>query len=55
MDTSASAQVAKAYNIPFLGVRVLSNTDIHNEDFNPKTALWCQEYVVNIIKNIKNK
>lgn len=55
METSAAAQVAKAYNIPFLGVRVLSNTDIHNEDFNPKTALWCQEYVVSIIKNIKSK
>ena len=35
METVAAAQVAKAFNIPFMGIRILSNTDIHNEDFNP--------------------
>lgn len=53
MESVAVAQTSKAFNIPFLAVRILSNTDIHNEDFNPKTALWCQEYTLNIIKNIK--
>lgn len=52
METVASAQIAKAFNIPFIGVRILSNTDVHNEDFNPKTALWCQEYIIDLIKNI---
>lgn len=53
METVAVAQVAQAYNIPFIGIRILSNTEIHNEDFNPKTALWCQEYTVDFIKNLK--
>lgn len=53
MESVAVAQVAKAFNIPFLAIRVLSNSEIHNEEFNPKTALWCQEYTVNVIKNIK--
>ncbi|MGL5798183.1 MAG: 5'-methylthioadenosine/S-adenosylhomocysteine nucleosidase [Cetobacterium sp.] len=53
MESVAVAQTAKAYNIPFLAIRVLSNTEIHNEEFNPKTALWCQEYTVSVIKNIK--
>ncbi|MGL5049306.1 MAG: 5'-methylthioadenosine/S-adenosylhomocysteine nucleosidase [Cetobacterium sp.] len=53
MESVAVAQTAKAYNIPFLAVRILSNTDIHNEDFNPKTALWCQEFTLDIIKKIK--
>ncbi|WP_426709528.1 5'-methylthioadenosine/S-adenosylhomocysteine nucleosidase [Cetobacterium sp. SF1] len=53
MESVAVAQTAKAFNIPFLAIRVLSNTDIHNEDFNPKTALWCQEYTINVIKNLK--
>ena len=52
METVAAAQVAKAFNIPFMGVRILSNTDIHNEDFNPKTAIWCQEYTIELIKKL---
>ena len=42
METVAAAQVAKAFNVPFMGVRILSNTDIHNEDFNPDTRLLSQ-------------
>lgn len=53
MESVAVAQVAKAYNIPFLAIRILSNTEIHNEEFNPKTALWCQEFTTEVIKNIK--
>ncbi|MCQ8211338.1 5'-methylthioadenosine/S-adenosylhomocysteine nucleosidase [Cetobacterium somerae] len=53
MESIAVAQTAKAYNIPFLAIRILSNTEIHNEEFNPKTALWCQEFTMNVIKNIK--
>lgn len=52
METVAAAQVAKAFNIPFMGIRILSNTDIHNEDFNPQTAIWCQEYTVELIKKL---
>ncbi|WP_294656221.1 5'-methylthioadenosine/S-adenosylhomocysteine nucleosidase [uncultured Fusobacterium sp.] len=52
METVAAAQVAKAFNIPFMGVRILSNTDIHNEDFNPQTAIWCQEYMIELIKKL---
>ncbi|AVQ21614.1 5'-methylthioadenosine/S-adenosylhomocysteine nucleosidase [Fusobacterium necrophorum] len=52
METVAVAQVSKAFGIPFLGVRILSNSEIHQESFNPKTALWCQEYVLELIKNI---
>lgn len=55
METVAAAQVSKAFNIPFMGVRILSNTDIHNEDFNPQTAIWCQEYTVDLIKKIDLK
>jgi adenosylhomocysteine nucleosidase len=53
MESVASAQVAKAFNIPFIAVRILSNSEVNKEEFNPKTADYCQEYVVNIIKAIK--
>lgn len=53
MESVASAQVASAFRIPFIAVRILSNAEEHQEDFNPKTALWCQEYVVDFIKSMK--
>lgn len=53
METVAAAQMAEVYNIPFVGVRVLSNTDVHGEEFDPKSAVYCQEFVIDMINNIK--
>lgn len=49
METSAAAMVAEAYKIPFVSIRVLSNTDQHGQDFEPQTAIDCQFYVLNVI------
>ncbi len=48
METNAVAQVCKTYQVPFLGIRILSNTGIHNEDFDPKTGAACQEYTLTV-------
>lgn len=48
METNAVAQVCKTYGVPFLGIRILSNTGIYNEDFNPKTGPACQEYTLTV-------
>jgi len=53
METVAVAQMAEVYDIPFVGVRVLSNTDVHGEEFDPKSAVYCQEFVMDMLKNIK--
>lgn len=53
MEAVAVAQVAKGFNIPYLSVRILSNTEIYNEMFKPETAVWCQEYVIDFIKSLK--
>ncbi|WP_410207709.1 5'-methylthioadenosine/S-adenosylhomocysteine nucleosidase [Fusobacterium sp.] len=53
METSSVALVAKAFDIPFMGIRVLSNSEHNKEDFNPDTAVWCQEFTIDFIKNIK--
>ncbi|WP_237732854.1 5'-methylthioadenosine/S-adenosylhomocysteine nucleosidase [Shewanella schlegeliana] len=50
METSAAAQVAEAYKLPFVSIRVLSNTDQHKQDFEPQTAIDCQVYVLDVIK-----
>lgn len=52
METSAAALVAQAYNVPFIGIRVISNSDLHNEDFGLETAANCQEFVVSYIKTL---
>ena len=53
MESVAAAQVAKAYGTRFLAIRILSNTELYNEEFDPKTALWCQEFALDVINNIK--
>lgn len=49
METASAAQVAKAYGVPFLGIRVLSNNEVHKEDYNRNTGENCQEYVMEVV------
>lgn len=50
METAAVAQVASTYNIPFLGIRILSNHEVHGESFDPSTGEDCQKYVLEVAK-----
>ncbi len=50
MESNSVAQICKTYDIPYLGIRILSNTGIYGEDFNPKTGPQCQEYTLNVAK-----
>ena len=52
METSSAALVAQAYKVPFIGIRILSNTDLHNQDFDPQTAVDCQLFVLDYTKKI---
>ncbi|KIV69392.1 hypothetical protein SZ39_4398 [Bacillus mycoides] len=38
MEGAAAAQIAKAYDVPFLGIRVLSNNKTNGGKYNPNTA-----------------
>ncbi len=51
METNAVAQICKTYDVPFLGIRILSNTGIYGKSFNPATGSACQEYVLNVARN----
>lgn len=48
MESNAVAQMCTNYGIPFLAIRILSNTGIHNEEFNADTGEACQKYVLNV-------
>lgn len=50
METFSVAQVCAYMNIPFLGIRILSNNEIHEESFDPATGPACQNYVLDVAR-----
>ncbi|MBS5144159.1 MAG: 5'-methylthioadenosine/S-adenosylhomocysteine nucleosidase [Butyricicoccus pullicaecorum] len=49
METAACAQICMAYGIPFLGIRILSNTAVHGETFDETTGTRCQKFARAVI------
>lgn len=49
METSAVAQLAHASNLPFISIRVVSNTDLHQQEFLSETATHCQQFVLDYV------
>ncbi|MCY6369380.1 5'-methylthioadenosine/S-adenosylhomocysteine nucleosidase [Clostridium ganghwense] len=52
METASAAQIAKTYNVPFLGIRILSNSEVHNEDYDRNSGEYCQQFVVEVTKTL---
>ena len=50
METDAVAQICQTYSVPFLGIRILSNTGIYGENFNAASGPACQDYVLSVAK-----
>lgn len=50
MEGAAAAQIAGAYDVPFLGIRVLSNNKTNGGAYNPDTAAANQVYVYEVVK-----
>ncbi|MGU3412650.1 5'-methylthioadenosine/S-adenosylhomocysteine nucleosidase [Enterobacteriaceae bacterium C34A] len=50
METASAAQVASLFNVPFIGIRVLSNNITNDGKYDPKTGLACQDYVYQVVK-----
>lgn len=50
METASAAQVAMLYQVPFIGIRVLSNNITNNGAYNPNTGNACQDYALNVAK-----
>ena len=53
MEAAASAQIAAAYQIPYLCVRVVSNNEAAQEPWEPakaeRLASGCQEYILRLV------
>lgn len=52
METASAAQVSKAYDVPFLGIRILSNSEVHNEEYDKTSGDNCQDYVLSVVKQL---
>jgi adenosylhomocysteine nucleosidase len=50
METASAAQIATFFQIPFLGIRVLSNNITNGGTYDAKTGEACQEYVYDVVK-----
>lgn len=50
METASAAQIAGIFDIPFLGVRVVSNNITNDGAYNPGTGEACQEFVAQVVK-----
>jgi adenosylhomocysteine nucleosidase len=50
METASAAQIAGLFEIPFLGIRVLSNNITNGGKYDPRSAEACQEYVADVVK-----
>ncbi|MEH7302764.1 5'-methylthioadenosine/S-adenosylhomocysteine nucleosidase [Neobacillus drentensis] len=51
MEGAAAAQIADAYDVAFLGIRILSNNKTNGGAYNPNTAAANQEYVYEVVKH----
>ncbi|WP_086932721.1 5'-methylthioadenosine/S-adenosylhomocysteine nucleosidase [Agarilytica rhodophyticola] len=51
MEGAAAAMIANEYNIPMLGIRVLSNNLTNDGKYDPSTAKDCQLYVLEVVKH----
>ncbi|MFJ5761018.1 5'-methylthioadenosine/S-adenosylhomocysteine nucleosidase [Neobacillus sp. NPDC093182] len=50
MEGASAAQIADAYDVAFLGIRILSNNKTNGGTYNPGTAAANQEYVYEVVK-----
>ncbi len=53
MEAAASAQICAAYGVPFLTVRILSNTAVHGEPFDERTGEACQKFARAVMRNYR--
>jgi adenosylhomocysteine nucleosidase len=50
MEGASVAQIAEAYDVAFLGIRILSNNKTNGGTYNPGTGAANQEYVYEVVK-----
>lgn len=50
MESASAAQIAHAYGVPFLAIRILSNNITNHGKYDPTTAKACQQFVKEVVE-----
>jgi adenosylhomocysteine nucleosidase len=50
METASAAHVAKQLNVPFLGIRIVSDNVTNQSPYDPQTADACEDFVYQVVK-----
>jgi adenosylhomocysteine nucleosidase len=50
METASAAQVAGAFHVPFIGIRVLSDNITNASTYDAKTGEACQDFVFTVVR-----
>lgn len=53
METAGVYKTANNFNIPVIGIRIISNNEVLREEYNPEIAKECQKLVYEFIKKIE--
>lgn len=53
METWAIVQTCENFKVPFLSIRIISNSELTGEDYQRETAIYCQKYVLELIESLK--
>lgn len=50
METASVAQIALSFQVPFLGIRVVSNNVTNGEPYRPGAGEYCQDFVRHVLQ-----
>jgi adenosylhomocysteine nucleosidase len=51
METASAAQIASLFDVPFLGIRVVSDNIRNGGAYDPNTGEACEDYVYQVVKS----
>ena len=54
METAAVYNVANRFNVPVIGIRVISNNEILKEDYSLDAAKYCQRFILSCLEKSEN-
>lgn len=55
MESASAHQVAQIYGVPFLAIRIISNSEYHAPEFRRELGSVCAEYAVSLVKRLARR
>ncbi len=52
MESAAVAQICRSFGVPFIGIRIISNSVVNGEDFDETVALCGQKFIQSYIEEL---